>query len=114
MKELTKELRAYYSDLASKKIQEDRYKVRKFCEKNNLSPGLEEESSENEAYHHYDVAKKLWEADGYTEVPGSYVKTSEREKNLVDVLMNHIIKDCEEETDKLFFECVDRIVEKEK
>jgi hypothetical protein len=115
-KQLTQELRDYYWKLAEEKVENDNKKIQEFIKENNLTSTSEQfdNRSENYVFTIYDLAKKMWEADGYVDPPANYVNNKEREKdfckNIIDIINDKFVKESQEEMDKSFIEIVDNIV----
>lgn len=115
-KELTQEIKEYYWKLAEEKVKNDNNKIAKFIKENNLTSTSTQydKKSEDYAYIIYDVAKTMWEADGYEEPPSKFVGIKEREKefteNIFDIINDKFINESQEEIDESFLKLVDKIV----
>jgi len=119
-KHLTQELKDYYWNLAKEKVESDREKIKSFIQENDLTSITEEyhEQSENYVLTTYEVAKKMWEIDGYVEPLSNYRNFSEFEgnfcQNIFQIINDKFIKESHEKMDRQFLELVDKIIKGEK
>lgn len=93
MNKLSETKRNSYLRLAEQKINKDTQELLQFIKLKGLNPSIEEISARNEAEHIYNVAKKLWEHDGYIEEPSAFVRISEREAKFRDGLLKKELND---------------------
>lgn len=86
-KQLTDSLREKYLRTAREKVLKDTQESIAFIKSKGLDCNFERCSSANEAEHHYHVAKKLWEADGYYDPPTEFTRISERDTKFRNELL---------------------------
>jgi hypothetical protein len=80
MKKLTNSLYQKYINQAKIKTDKDFNALHEFAKSRGLDCSYARLSGENEARLHFEVAKELWEADGYVAEPASFTRINEREK----------------------------------
>lgn len=101
---LTPKLRDQYIVKAGKKVMEDAKEAYKLAKEHNLEFPYGKLSGENEMWYIYDVAKKMWEGDGYKDLPSQFTRVSERENRcLMDLLSEDAINDLNAEMDRSFY-----------
>jgi hypothetical protein len=95
LKSLTESLREKYLCKAREKVLKDTQESIAFIKSKGLDCHFEIERcfSANEAEHHYYVAKKLWEADGYYDSPTEFTRISERDTKFINEILKGLLKD---------------------
>lgn len=79
---LTPELEKKYLKKAIDKLDSDYKKIRQFVEDNNICVPMY--NPRGDRYYNltvYDIAEKMWKADGYYNPPTTFTKIKEREIN---------------------------------
>jgi hypothetical protein len=89
IKILSEALRLSYIKKAQEKIIEDNKKCFEFIKSKGLAISFEPISSHYESEHIYNVAKDMWEADGYRDTPTKFTRVSENELHF----LNNVFKD---------------------
>jgi hypothetical protein len=101
MTALTDQLRKEYFEKASKKLDDDFVKVINYIKSKDLDVILERPSNETQGYHTYAVAKKMWEADGYIDLP-NIVESKPCTKDLISIVQDKTIKEINNDHDTMF------------
>lgn len=105
MTTLTDTLRKEYFEKASKKLDDDFVKVISYIKSKGLDVILERPSNETQCYHTYAVAKKMWEADGYIDLP-NIVDAEPCTEDVFSILQDKTIKEINDQNDTMFMKAV--------
>lgn len=105
MTTLTDTLRKEYFEKASKKLDDDFVKVINYIKSKGLDVILERPSNETQGYHTYAVAKKMWEADGYIDLP-NIVDSEPCTEDVFSILQDKTIKEINDQNDTMFMKAV--------